>query len=255
LVELLVVVAIIGVLTGLVVAGAQKYRESSNRLTRLRVYFVGNSLTFYNNMPAMVQALAREAGETKQLDWQMFASSSFTLQNHWNNGAPLQGIRTGNYDYVILQEQSTGPLDDNADFVIYATKFDVEIKATGAKTILYETWALKSAPLQDTQNQLNRAYTTLGSQLGAKVSPVGQAWRLARMRVPQIVIFNSDGKHPTPAGSYLIACVHYCVLYGSSPIGLPSKLVDVDGTVLVDLPADQARALQRVAYDAVQSTR
>ncbi len=255
LVEVLVAVAIVGVLVGLVVAGSQKYRESSRRLTTVRVYFVGNSLTFFNNMPAMVQALAREAQENKQLEWQMRASGSYTLQLHWNQGVALQEIRTGNYDYVVLQEMTTGPLDNYGAFAQYAGDFDAEIQKTGAKTILYENWALQTAPLQSTQNKLNDAYTKVGRQLNAKVSPIGQAWRLARMRVPQIVLFNSDGKHPTPQGSYLVACVLYCTIYGNSPIGLPGKLVDVDGTVLVDMPVDQARALQRVAWDAYQSTR
>ena len=35
-----------------------------------------------------------------------------TLQRHWEGGGALAAIRRGGWDFVVLQEQSTRPLDD-----------------------------------------------------------------------------------------------------------------------------------------------
>jgi hypothetical protein len=57
---------------------------------------------------------------------------------------------------------------------------------------------------------LNGAYFDLAGELGAKVAPVGLAWKKALEMQPSPILHQSDKIHPTPDGSYLAAC-------GSSP--------------------------------------
>ena len=59
---------------------------------------------------------------------------------------------------------------------------------------------------------------------------------------------SSGRRHASPAGTYLAACLFFRILTGKSPEGLPARIV-AGGTVLADLVAEQAAALQIIAAD------
>jgi hypothetical protein len=94
------------------------------------------------------------------------------------------------------------------------------------------------------------------------VAPVGIAWADVASKEPSIDLYYKDGAHPSPAGTYLNACVFYATIFGRSPVGLPSEVsgtpVNLDmervetgkTTVLVNLPAEQARKLQEAGWRA-----
>ena len=111
--------------------------------------------------------------------------------------------------------------------------FDESIKQAGAKTVLYMTWARRHAP--ETQQIISDAYNSIGKELGAIVVPVGLAWQnfLAKHQTP--VLHDRDQSHPTPAGTYLAACVFLAVLLKTNPIGIdagPAVLVKADREAL-----------------------
>src|SRR5262249_59875398 len=70
-----------------------------------RVLFIGNSYTYFNNLPAMFAALAASAGYDVQTE--MVAPGGWRLKDHWEKGEGLALLRERRWDYVVLQEQST----------------------------------------------------------------------------------------------------------------------------------------------------
>ena len=82
---------------------ATQTRPSPGR--QVRVLFVGNSLTYTNDLPGMVVALAARSGDT------MIQSSvslpNYSLEDHWNDGRAAPGDRHGRLGY---RRASTGPL-------------------------------------------------------------------------------------------------------------------------------------------------
>jgi hypothetical protein len=96
-----------------------------------------------------------------------------SLRTHWNAGEALKAIQNGQYDYVVLQEQSTLPVKNAKRMHENIRLFDEAIKAAGAKTVLYMTWARRHAP--ETQHAITDAYTSIGRELGGTVVPVGVA--------------------------------------------------------------------------------
>ena len=122
--------------------------------------------------------------------------------------------------------------------------FDREIKARGAKTVLFVTWARQHSP--QNQSQISAAYLGLGRELGALVAPVGSAWQRAAQLDPSIGLYAPDQSHPAPAGAYLTASVFYATLVGRDPSGL-------DTLSLVS--AEQARTLHAAAWEAAGQSR
>jgi hypothetical protein len=51
------------------------------------------------------------------------------------------------------------------------------------------------------QKRVADGYEELALELSAEVAPVGRAWEEALKREPGLVLWDSDGKHPSATGS------------------------------------------------------
>lgn len=235
---------------------------------RLRVLFIGNSYTYVNDLPQQVQRLAEAAGAELPLDVVSVTPGGMTLERHWSDGPARRLIRQGGWTHVVLQEQSTRPIDDPELFHQYARMFDEEIGRVGAETILYLTWARQHRPAS--QDTLSHAYLTIADELTASVAPVGIAWHRALADDPALVLHHEDRSHPGPTGTYLAALVFYATLYDASPVGLPATRWDSGFgapapnsperrfnrrpiSEIEPLPEATATALQRIAEEVVES--
>jgi hypothetical protein len=204
-------------------------------MTPLKVLFIGNSFTARNDLPGLIARLAAARG--KGLQHRLISAGGASLRNHWNAGEAQKAINGGGYDCVVLQEQSTLPVKNAKRMHENVRLFDEAIRAAGAKTVLYMTWARQHAP--ESQQAISDAYTSIGRELGAAVVPVGLAWERFLRRHDQPVLHDRDQSHPTLAGSYLAACVFLAVLYGENPSGIEA---DVSG-----LSEKDRALLQKVA--------
>lgn len=205
----------------------------------LNVLFIGNSYTFFNDMPGIFQQLTEAAGKGRSVNVDMVAEPSYSLMMHWQNEAALDAIRTDAYDVVVLQESSRGPLTGPTRFQEYAGKLNDEIRAHGANTVFFITWALQSAP--EEQQAITDAYVAVAEKLHARVAPVGPAWQNALRADATLQLYDIDGSHPAPLGSYLAAAVFYATLFRESPES-PSAT-----------PVQQM--LQRIAWQTCQQYR
>jgi hypothetical protein len=208
----------------------------------LKVLFIGNSFTARNDLPGLIERLAAARG--KNLEHRLISAGGASLRTHWNAGEALKAIRGGHYDHVVLQEQSTLPVKNAKRMHENVRLFDEAIKAAGARTALYMTWARQRAP--ESQQGITDAYTGIGRELGATVVPVGLAWQRFLGTHPRPVLHDKDQSHPTLAGSYLAACVFMAVLLEESPVGIAGE---VDG-----LSEKELALLQKVAWQTCSST-
>jgi hypothetical protein len=186
----------------------------------LNVLFIGNSFTARNDLPGLIAQLA--AARDKSLRHRLISTGGASLRTHWNAGEAPKAIKDGQYDYVVLQEQSTLPIKNAKRMHENVRLFDEAITSAGAKTVLYMTWARQHAP--ESQQAITDAYTSVGRELGATVVPVGMAWQSFLRKHDQPVLHDRDQSHPTLAGSYLAACVFLAALFEESPVGIESEI-------------------------------
>jgi hypothetical protein len=234
----------------------------------LRVLFIGNSYTIYNDLPWVTKQLALSAQPARPLETGIVAMMGATLQEHWNDGTALRQLKQdGPWDYVVLQEQSMRGLENPEAMREYALLFDQEIKKAGAQTILFIPWAHREHPEQ--QVGIIDAYMSLAQEMDATVAPVGPSWQTALRYKPQMPLYKHDAdSHPAAAGSYLAACVLYATIYGSTPEGVTAEITD-QGMVRHEfdplredvkeepfsLSGSDARFLQRTAWWSVKELR
>ena len=188
-------------------AEARSPDKNSPPSKEVRVLFIGNSFTYVNDLPGMLDELSRSPGSPRVIRSEAVTYPGAWLLVHWRQQRAVEEIRKRKWDFVVLQEQSALPVEDRATMYEYARLFDKEIKKAGATTMLFLTWAYRDQP--EMQQGLDRAYFGLASEIHARVAPVGPAWKIALEATPALALHAEDGSHPTPLGTYLAACVFY----------------------------------------------
>lgn len=226
------------------------YRGSSltepDAQKRLRVLFVGNSLTYSNDLPSVVEAFAK-ASTQRVFACKTIAFPDFSLEDHWNKKDASKAIRKGEWDFVVLQQGPSASQEGRALLREYGRRFAEEIRQIGGRPAFFSVWPSASR-MQDFKG-VTESYTRAAEDVDGLVFPVGEAWLIAWRINPSIGLYSRDGFHPSTAGSYLAGLVIYEQLYKRSPVGLPFKLRLGSGATL-EIPADQSVVLQHAAEEA-----
>lgn len=218
----------------------------------IRVLFIGNSHTYVNKVPEQLLALAKAAQPPKPLQVESVAIGGATLERQLTDGRAMGAIARGGWDDVVLQEQSAQAVLEPQRFETSATALVAAIRKVGAKPVLSMGWVRKD--LTDyTQNDWTNAVLKVASSSRASVAPVGQAWRLALEKNPGSPLYQADGNHASPQGSYLAACVFFASFFDRTPVGLSGRVEhpNVPKEILADLDTAQAKTLQQAAWDSV----
>lgn len=187
----------------------------------LRVLFIGNSYTFYSNMPHLTSLISN--GTAVKLITSQSAAGSASLKDHWTGKKGLKTkkrIKEGNYDIVVIQEHSMGTISNKDEFLNYSKKFCDLIKTSGAKPYFYVTWARQKVPQY--QETITKIYKEAAKANNCELVLVGEAWKLARTIRPDIELFRPDGSHPSDLGAFLTACVFVKALSSGLPAQLPN---------------------------------
>jgi len=212
----------------------------------MRILFIGNSHTYLHYMPQLLTELARLRGRTIVTGQSIGEGAS--LAWHWKRTATRDLIEKEPWSHVVLQERSRGALEDRASMHGHALRFNNIIRDSGARTVLFMTWAARGKN-QD-QAIITKAYEDIARACGAMLAPVGRAWESILAQPACENLFHRDGRHAGKAGAYLTACVFYALICKDDPIGL-SGMVEREGKILSDLKEEQALILQEAARDAV----
>ncbi|MDP2629599.1 MAG: SGNH/GDSL hydrolase family protein [Candidatus Harrisonbacteria bacterium] len=193
------------------------------------ILFIGNSFSYYHCLPKLLTNFARaSACDTPVVDG-VFRGGA-TLKMLWNDGRALKKIHSKTWDYVVLQERGRlgGSIKDGVvhvgkpkEFFAYARQFDKAIKKIKAKTILYCPPSFLGVGLSGDAQKLNAAYTALARKLGALLIPSGAVFALALKKRPDLNLYEADGQHPNPLGTYLIASLFYKKLFHKKVFNLP----------------------------------
>lgn len=195
-----------------------------------RVLFVGNSYTHYNDMPSMVEQLADSAGH--RIDAGMTAPGGWWLSDHADSQETTDKIADGDWDYVVLQEQSMAPADNELARTVSfpaAQVLERAVIGNGGDVVLFLTWGHRNGSSElghgsysAMQIDLADSYQAFADSLLAELAPVGMAWWICIDEYPSIDLYAPDGSHPSKAGSYLAASV------------LAATVLDVDPTTFND---------------------
>jgi hypothetical protein len=209
------------------------------------VLFVGNSLTYTNDLPATVAAIAAAAGDTIRVA--MEAGADLALIDHLTGGtSAVARIAQGGWEYVVLQQGPTPAGICRDSLVLWTKLFDAHIRAVGAKSALLMVWPIIGVgpPIDDVRISFQMA----AQAVNGVFLPAGEAWRAALTADATIPVYGADGFHPSAIGTFLTALVIYERVTGHDPRSL-GPLAFSNGRPLA-LPEPTIRILQSAAHEA-----
>lgn len=215
------------------------------------VLFVGNSLTYYNSLPSIVEALVDSLpGLTpaERIAPAMTAFPDYALEDHWNDGTAVRAIERNKWSVVVLQQGSSALDESRVNLRQWTQTFDQKIRAAGARTAMYAVWPLSTR--QFDFDRVTESYTLAAADVNGMLFPVGEAWRAAWRRDPKLALYDLDGLHPSVRGSYLAGLVIASMLVDRSPVGMPARIALRTGEV-VSIPAADATVMQAAAVEAI----
>jgi len=221
--------------------------------TNKNILFLGNSYTYFNDLPGMVRSLAAAAGFSATV--KSVAPGGQTLGGHVSGS--LGHITSGDWDVVIIQDQSQRPSFPEGyvyNYIVPEAKTIVDtIRAKNPCTVpvFFLTWGKRDGDSQNCnsgnyfcsfegiQDRLTESYSTFAYlNQPAKVAPAGEAWRNYPDRSS---LFTGDGSHPSAKGTYLTACTMLETIWGVPCTGNSYQ------------PVGDAAALQALASQTVQA--
>ena len=212
----------------------------------VRILFIGNSLTYVNDVPGIVETFARARGAAAVC--RSVVAGGFSLEDHWNQGGARKALAAEKWDYVVLQQGPSALPESRQILIRDARRFAPLIRKAGAWPALYMVWP--SVSRHGDFGGVSDSYRLAARDIDAILLPAGDAWRIVETDAPKLRLYSPDGLHPTPAGSYLAALVIYAGLFGRSPEGLPAR-VTLAAESTISLEPDQAKALQEAAARAL----
>lgn len=208
-----------------------------------RVLFVGNSLTYANGLPAMVQTLARAAGDTA-LRTASIAEPDFALEDHYYVGTVQRTLERSDWEYVVLQQGTSALPASQQHLRAWTLQFAPLIRAAGAAPVLYQVWPMLSRRFD--ADAAVTSYLNAAIAVEGIFAPAGDAFTDALALDPDIGVYSSDGLHPSRRGTYVAALVILSRLTGVDPLSLPPTIPggSTDSATV--------RLLQRAAVSALE---
>ncbi len=203
----------------------------------MKVLFIGNSYTFFNDLPKTFAALATECGKACEV-----LSVTKGGRHLYENLLPNETteelervIAQNDFDLLVLQEQSFFALVDEERFISSAGELIRKINPR--RTVLYCTWGRQcGAPLLDERgwtsegmtDMLYKAYGRCAEANSADLCPVGLCFGDITQSSGAIDLYNPDKSHPSRLGTCLSAVAHYATVFGELPATAVSLGIDGD---------------------------
>ena len=190
------------------------------------VLFVGNSLTYVHDIPAIIKSMVEADGGYFSYIKQTVGGAY--IKDHEYNF--FRNMDLYSYTDVVLQGQSFEPIGNYSQFEEYMLKYSEKVLETDARLHFYQTWGydvqkwtgiVNGEPVTFTQQELydglQSAYDLAASKVNASVTRSGEAFEiyLSEYDLPSLY---QDMNHQSIYGAYLSACCHYAMFTGKSPI-------------------------------------
>ncbi len=165
--------------------------------------FVGNSLTYYNDLPGLVKEAAAAKGVV--IETEMLAYANYAIVDHWADGIVQKSIASQKYDFVIIQ-QGPSSLQEGREMLIEGGKEYADLCLENNVALAYfMVWPSRS--YYHTFDRVIANYTAAAEANQAILCPVGKAWKEHFDRTEDFSYYGPDQFHPSLKGSEVAAKV------------------------------------------------
>lgn len=173
----------------------------------IRILFVGNSLTYSNSIPLLVEEIGSANG--KSIATETLAFPNYALEDHWLEGKMQQAICQGNFDFVVVQQGPSSQADGRAMLFDYGQRIKDVCLSRGTELAFFMVWPAKTN--YHTFNGVIKNYTDAANATNSILCAVGIGFK-GYGDIGDFRFYSSDGFHPSPEGSQIAAEIIYSTL-------------------------------------------
>jgi len=181
----------------------QKKLSTIKSKKEIAILFIGNSLTYTNNLPELVKKEAKKNGFN--ITTNMVAFPNYAIIDHWDDGKIQKLIITKKYDFVIIQQGPSSQQEGRKILIEYGTKLYKLSKENNAKLSYFMVWP--SLKYYHTFDGVIKNYTDAAAINNAILIPVGKVWKDYFDKSNNFQYYGPDGFHPSITGSEISAKV------------------------------------------------
>ena len=174
--------------------------------------FVGNSHLLVGDVPKQLKEIVKKHGI--KMEYENISKRGSKLSDLKNEAVEL--ISTKKFDYIVLQDQTSRPLDDNDGFVNDIRFLCDAAHKSGAKPVLYSPSISNHnrQPNEEIQHKLTVVYKQIATENNAILVNAGETWVMMYKESPNASLYAEDGFHANNEGAFLTASTFACVLLG-----------------------------------------
>ncbi|MCF6318669.1 MAG: SGNH/GDSL hydrolase family protein [Proteobacteria bacterium] len=191
-------------------AGEKELKKEYNTL------FIGNSLTYYNDVPSMVSAFYAASFEGKHMKVEMIAEGGYSLAQHLALPLIKKTITNNSYDAVVIQDFGGWPFC-STDIPSCSKDSDsleeliTMIKDSGATPVWYST----HQPNPEVQKSLSKEVKKISNKLGVELADIGAALQTFKKQNKNEKVFSEDF-HLNYTGSLIAATTILQTILGNN---------------------------------------
>jgi len=197
---------------------------------KIEILFIGNSMTYYWNMPTIFQKIA--ALNKIEINFDKTYRGDQGLQYHWEESKDNDYSKCAKTlleiprDIVVLQPWSNGKGKHKTDLETYLPLFVEAARAKNPKVRFVLYWARSVEPTPEDFLLKEYAYfEEAAKKYDAIIVPGMLAWhKVMSEKAPAEQWRMAAGdKHPINKMSFLVANLMYACMFGKNPVGMDFK--------------------------------
>ncbi len=173
------------------------------------ILFVGNSLTYTNDLPAMVTRIGQDSGIA--INTVTLAYPNYALEDHWNDGVIQRQIESGKYDFVVVQQGPSSQADGRAMLLDYGARIKALCSPHKTKLAFFMVWP--ALPNFSNFDGVIKNYSDAATATNSLICPVGQVWKNYILSTSDYSYYGPDQFHPSQKGSEEAALVIFKTLF------------------------------------------
>ncbi|XOV68960.1 MAG: DUF4886 domain-containing protein [Fluviicola sp.] len=217
-------------------------QENPKDPSKTSYLFIGNSFTYFNEMPKMFDAIATNAGKNVYVKSDTKGGADFA--EHSQRPSVYKSIKSHKWDNVILQGYSREFIHASSHVdtatIPYLNQILDSIYANNPCTnvYFYMTWGYEKGygdyeytkDFEGMADTIHGGYMRIGDYYQLPVVPVGKVWKNVKTN-SRANLYNRDKFHPSKKGSYLAAATFFSAFYDEEnqnyrPRGISKKMAE-----------------------------
>lgn len=179
---------------------SQSFRVThGNRETATaHVLFVGNSLTYTNDLPKLVYELMKS--RDREIFTKMIAKPNYALIDHLDLGNQVEEeIASKTFDYVVVQ-QGPSSLPESRELLFEGgSRFNALCKTSESKLAFFMVWPARA--YEHSFDAVIKNHTDVAAAYNAILCPVGEVWKNYFDSTGDYSYYGPDEFHPSLQGS------------------------------------------------------